>query len=94
MRMPNKDSHYDRFAEDFSNTRERSWDEFEIIFPEIGQGDKILDLGCGKACSSIFLAKEYDVKVWATDLWIDATTNFENIKAMDAEENVFPIYSI
>jgi len=26
---------------------------------------RILDLGCGKAASSIFLAKEFDVTVWS-----------------------------
>ncbi len=57
------------------------------------EGAKVLDLGCGKTCSSIFLAKEYNVNVWATDLWVDATTNFQNVKKMDAETNVFPIYS-
>jgi len=29
------------------------------------RGMRILDLGCGKAASSIFLAKEFDVTVWA-----------------------------
>jgi len=36
---------------------------------------RVLDLGCGKALSSIFLAKEYGTQVWATDLWISATDN-------------------
>jgi hypothetical protein len=30
------------------------------------RGLRILDLGCGKAASSIFLAKEFDATVWAT----------------------------
>ncbi len=40
----------------------------------IEPGMKVLDLGCGKAMSSIFLAREFRVSVWATDLWIPATT--------------------
>jgi len=36
---------------------------------------KILDLGCGKAMTSIFLAKEFGARVWATDLWIAASDN-------------------
>ncbi len=32
-------------------------------------GDLVLDLGCGKGSSSIFLAKHYDVNVTALDLW-------------------------
>ena len=42
---------------------------------------RILDLGCGKALSSIFLAREYGVQVWATDLWINATDNYGRICA-------------
>jgi hypothetical protein len=30
-------------------------------------GMRMLDLGCGKATSSIFLAREFDVEVWAAD---------------------------
>lgn len=29
---------------------------------------RVLDLGCGRGLTSIFLAKEYDVTVFATDL--------------------------
>lgn len=36
---------------------------------------QVLDLGCGKAVSSVFLAKEFGVQVWAYDLWIKATDN-------------------
>lgn len=32
---------------------------------EIKSGMRILDLGCGTAMSSIFLAKEFNVQVWA-----------------------------
>jgi len=39
-------------------------------------GMRVLDMGCGKALSSIFLAKEFDVQVWATDLWIGAGENW------------------
>jgi len=37
---------------------------------------RVLDLGCGKAISSVFLAKEFGVQVWAYDLWIKATDNW------------------
>ncbi|MDP6514955.1 MAG: class I SAM-dependent methyltransferase [SAR202 cluster bacterium] len=42
---------------------------------ELRPGMRVLDLGCGKALSSIFLAKEFGVQVWATDLWISPTEN-------------------
>ena len=35
-------------------------------------GMRVMDLGCGKALSSVFLAREFGVEVWATDLWIQA----------------------
>ena len=56
-------------------------------------GSRILDLGCGKALSSIFLAREYDVEVWATDLWIGATENLARIEEFDLTDRVFPIHS-
>jgi cyclopropane fatty-acyl-phospholipid synthase-like methyltransferase len=35
---------------------------------ELTPGMQVLDLGCGKALSSIFLAKEFSVTVWANVL--------------------------
>ena len=35
---------------------------------DLKPGMNVLDLGCGRAASSIFLAREYGVSVWATDL--------------------------
>jgi cyclopropane fatty-acyl-phospholipid synthase-like methyltransferase len=51
-------------------------------------GMRVLDLGCGKALSSIFLAKEYDVQVWATDLWIAATDNWARIREAGVGDRV------
>ena len=54
---------------------------------------KILDLGCGKAMSSIFLAKEYQAQVWACDLWITPTENHKNILEQNITDLVYPIYA-
>jgi len=54
-------------------------------------GMKVLDLGCGNALSSIFLAKEYGVTVFATDLWIDASDNLKRICEANVADLVFPI---
>ena len=54
---------------------------------------RILDLGCGRGLTSIFLAKEYDVTVFATDLWISATDNYERIKSMELEDKVIPVHA-
>jgi SAM-dependent methyltransferase len=52
---------------------------------------RILDMGCGKAISSIFLAKEFGTQVWATDLWISSSDNWKRIREMGVDNMVFPI---
>jgi len=54
---------------------------------------RVLDMGCGKAMSSIFLAKEYGLQVWANDLWIGATDNWGRIREAGVEDRVFPIHA-
>lgn len=56
-------------------------------------GMRVLDMGCGKALSSIFLAKEYSVLVWANDLWISSTDNWKRIFEAGVEDRVFPIHA-
>jgi SAM-dependent methyltransferase len=59
----------------------------------ITSGMRVLDLGCGKCLSSIFLAKEYGVEVWAADLWIKPTEKFGRICQAGIAKQVFPIYA-
>src|SRR5262245_1766850 len=54
-------------------------------------GMRVLDLGCGRAASSIFLHREFGVEVWATDLWFSASENWQRIRDADAEKGVYPI---
>jgi cyclopropane fatty-acyl-phospholipid synthase-like methyltransferase len=56
-------------------------------------GMRVLDLGCGKAASSIFLAREFGVTVWAADLWIKPEDNLERIEAADMAERVLPVHA-
>ena len=56
-------------------------------------GMRVLDLGCGKGLSSIFLAKEFRVQIWAADLWIKSTGNYVRIKEAGVEDRVFPIHA-
>lgn len=56
-------------------------------------GMRVLDLGCGRAVSSIFLAKEFGVSVWAADLWIKPSDNLERIEAAHLSDRVFPVYA-
>ncbi len=60
---------------------------------DLKPGMRVLDMGCGKAMSSIFLAKEFGVQVWATDLWIRPTNNWERIKQAGVDDLVYPIYA-
>lgn len=54
---------------------------------------RILDMGCGKAISSIFLAKEFGTQVWATDLCISSSDNWKRICEMGVDHMVFPIHA-
>jgi cyclopropane fatty-acyl-phospholipid synthase-like methyltransferase len=59
---------------------------------ELKSGMNVLDLGCGRAASSIFLAREYDVTVWATDLWFNPSENLQRVRDAGVERQVFPIH--
>ncbi|MGC3980192.1 MAG: methyltransferase domain-containing protein [Steroidobacteraceae bacterium] len=54
-------------------------------------GMRILDLGCGKATSSIFMAREFGVQVWAVDEGTSPTENRKRALDMDCETNVLPL---
>ena len=57
------------------------------------KGMRMLDLGCGKGLSSLYLAKEYEVTVFAADLWIAPTENYEFFRSLGMEDQIFPIYA-
>jgi SAM-dependent methyltransferase len=52
---------------------------------------RILDLGCGKATSSIFLAREFGVEVWAADSATSPSENRKRAVALGCEASVFPL---
>lgn len=54
-------------------------------------GMRVLDLGCGKAISSVFLATEFKVQVWAVDSAIPATENLQRITETKVADKVFPL---
>jgi SAM-dependent methyltransferase len=60
---------------------------------ELRFGMRVLDLGCGRACSSIFLRREFGVQVWATDLWFSAEENLQRIRDAGAADGVFPLHA-
>jgi cyclopropane fatty-acyl-phospholipid synthase-like methyltransferase len=60
---------------------------------DLRSGMRVLDLGCGRASSSIFLRREFGVEVWATDLWFSASENIQRIRDAGVEDGVFPIHA-
>ena len=60
---------------------------------DLRPGMRVLDLGCGKGITSVFLAKEYGVTVFANDLWISATDNLRRFEEADVADRVFPIHA-
>ena len=60
---------------------------------DLRPGLRVLDLGCGRAASSIFLRREFDVQVWATDLWFSAAENLQRIVDSGVQDGVFPIHA-
>lgn len=58
---------------------------------QVEPGMRVLDMGCGNALSSVFLAKEYGVEVWATDLWTNPDDNLRRVLEQDLQGQVHPI---
>lgn len=54
-------------------------------------GMRVLDLGCGRAMTSVFLAKELDVRVTAVDLWMDPDNNWRRVAEAGVADRVCPI---
>ena len=59
----------------------------------IEPGMRVLDLGCGRALTSVFLAREFGAEVWATDLWIAAEDNEARIRAAGLEHLVHAVHA-
>jgi len=60
---------------------------------DLRPGMRVLDLGCGRGASSIFLHRELGVQVWAVDLWFDAAERLARVRDAGAADGVFPLYA-
>ncbi|GAA1001350.1 cyclopropane-fatty-acyl-phospholipid synthase family protein [Acrocarpospora macrocephala] len=54
---------------------------------------RVLDLGCGRGASSVFLSREFGVQVWATDLWFSADERLQRLHDAGVGDSVFPIHA-
>src|SRR5262245_11739003 len=59
---------------------------------DLRPGMRVLDLGCGRAMSSVFLRREFGVQVWAADLWFSPSENLQRIRDAGVEDGVFPMH--
>lgn len=57
----------------------------------LAPGMLVLDLGCGRALSSIFMAREYGVRVYAVDKNEYASETCNMLRDQGLDEKVFPI---
>lgn len=58
----------------------------------IPQNSIVLDLGCGRGVTSIFMVKEYGLKVFAADLWVSPTENKKRFDGMHlTTQQIIPI---
>lgn len=51
-------------------------------------GMRVLDMGCDRAMSPIFLAKEFGVQVWANDPWVSASDNWQRIREAGVDDEL------
>ncbi|WP_100487090.1 SAM-dependent methyltransferase [Sporolactobacillus pectinivorans] len=54
---------------------------------------RILDLGCGRGLTSMYLADNFPAPIFAMDLWISASENNKRFQELGMENKVIPIHA-
>ena len=57
----------------------------------VNENMRILDLGCGSGLSTLLLTQKYGATVFAADLWISPTENYERFKSIGIDDKAVPI---
>jgi cyclopropane fatty-acyl-phospholipid synthase-like methyltransferase len=57
----------------------------------IDESMRVLDLGCGSGLSTLLLTQKYGAQVFAADLWISPTENYERFKSIGIDDKAVPI---
>src|SRR6478752_6809310 len=60
---------------------------------ELRPGMRVLDLGCGRGASSVFLHREFGVQVWSVDLWFSVDERASRIRDAGMADAVFPLHA-
>lgn len=58
---------------------------------QLKPGNIVLDLGCGRGDTSIFLAKHFGVSVVSVDHWISATERYTKFMAQGYQDSITPL---
>jgi SAM-dependent methyltransferase len=58
---------------------------------DLRPGMRVLDLGSGLGATSVFLAKEYGVRVVAADLWVDPDAAAEVFRKEGVDDQILPM---
>ena len=53
--------------------------------------NRVLDLGCGKGLTSLFIANETGATVYASDLWISEKENRARFAKWDLQDRLIPV---
>jgi SAM-dependent methyltransferase len=56
-------------------------------------GMRVLDLGCGRGTSSVFLHEQFGVQVWAVDLWFGVDERARRFRDAGVQDAVFAIHA-
>ena len=59
----------------------------------ISENMRVLDLGCGCGLSTLLLVKKFGAFVFAADLWISPTENYQRFQSVGIDDQATPIFA-